>query len=590
MIERKRSRMFGIWLPLTCTLLVLDTAATPAQEPDLATIDKNENGVIEPAEIPVRDLTVIARYASLAGLEISSPMPIAAIKQGRERYLNSLDGGGAELQLAGEHEFGRVRQTSVRPFGTMGSFIDSYTPGVRQGTIATFQKFDANRDGLLTQEELSYAYRVYSRLWMRGDRDGNGMLTFPELAQSIAADQERRNAGRAHEQSTWNVDGLEITPQHRERAARLMTKYDRNKNGRLEAGEIPEDWKTGSFLTWADQNEDGQISQKEMQVGAAHDALDSDLASVRKRDPDLQHCAALAADIIRRFDLDKDRGLHRSEWQRIGGDLSDGDLNGNGLIVEDELARWLLSRVSTQAGADLPEDLPNWFLESDSDLDSQVTHAEFIAAQPSQLFPEFQYRDRNCDGIVTADELEGRGTLGSIRYTSSAPRVLPAEREVESAIFVPDAFTIADIDVEVFIVKNGDDDLNLRLVGPDGTTAVLFYTSSRKAWGGGPMFRGTLIDDEAPQAPQRLPQPPAHQSFRPQSVGSKTMASLSAFDGKPAKGNWRLMIGNKGQNKPAAGLLQAWSLLIKPPADGAGESSGENGSSAAASLIRTGTE
>jgi hypothetical protein len=51
-------------------------------------------------------------------------------------------------------------------------------------------------------------------------------------------------------------------------------------------------------------------------------------------------------------------------------------------------------------------------------------------------------------------------------------------------------------------LKDGDDDLDIRLIGPDGTTAALFYNGRRKAWGGGRMFNTTTIDDEAPQATQ----------------------------------------------------------------------------------------
>jgi len=283
---------------------------------------------------------------------------------------------------------------------------------------------------------------------MRGDRDSNGVLTFAELANSIAADRQRRNGSRAREQETWNVDGVKITPEHRQYAARWMTREDKNKNGRLESGEIPQDWKTGNFLKWADQNEDGRISRTELQIGAAHWMRDKELAQPLKGDPNMQHCAVLAADMIRRFDIDKYRALNRAEWQRIGGDVSSGDMNGNGLIVEAELSKWLLSRISSQAGADLTEDMPNWFVESDADLDAQVTLAEFVAAQSHNRLSEFQYQDRNSDGIVTPAELSRHGTAGKTRYVSGGQRVLEAKQVVYSEIFIPEEITIADIDVE----------------------------------------------------------------------------------------------------------------------------------------------
>lgn len=549
-----------------CAIGLLSTWCCPANafEPDLQAIDKNENGVIEPAEIPVRDLTVISRYASLVGLEIDQAMPIPALERGRNRYLDSLDGGSEELRLAGKREFGRLRQSTVRPFGNVGNFVDSYTSGVRKGTIVTFQKFDANRDGLLTREELSVSYRYYGQLWMRGDRDGNGVLTFSELAESIAADGVRRYTVGVEQQEIEVVDGVSITPAHRREADRLMSKFDRNKNRRLENSEVPPEWKSGNFLGLADRDEDGQITRDEMQFGAARAAADNQLAQQRKQDPNLDHCVTLAADLVRRFDLNKDRTLHSWEWQRIGGDISAGDLNGNGMIIESELAQWLLTRLSAQAASSLPTETPSWYLESDRDADRQVTQAEFVAARSADLLFEFEYYDRNSDGMVTADELGRRGA-GKSRYASSSPRVLEARHEIEAEIYVADAVTIADIDVHVSIVKNGDDDLELRLIGPDDTTAVLYYTGSRKAWGGGSIFRDTIIDDEAPTSSQRLPRPPAHRSFRPQSIGRNDMASLKAFYGKPAKGRWRLVVGNNARyDGGSAGLLQGWALLIEP--------------------------
>jgi subtilisin-like proprotein convertase family protein len=142
---------------------------------------------------------------------------------------------------------------------------------------------------------------------------------------------------------------------------------------------------------------------------------------------------------------------------------------------------------------------------------------------------------------------------------------LEAEHEVASAVFIPDDVLIADIDVQVSILKDGDDDLDLRLVGPDGTTAALYFTNRRKAWGGGRMFDDTLIDDEAPHSGSRLPSPPAHRSFRPQGMGDPQRSSLKVFYGKHAKGTWQLIVRNNARNRGrGAGLLNGWALLVKP--------------------------
>ena len=547
------------------TFLVVSATLAHAGEPDFSIIDRNENGVIEPTEIPAQELTVIARYASLSQLDISQPMPVEALLNGRAKYLQSLDGGGTELQLAGANDFGRMRDSGVRPFGIVGEFSNRYTPEARRGTISVFQKFDANRDGLLTQEELSVSYRSNVESWMRGDRDANGILTFPELANAVSAERERRKAAAAHQQSTWIVDGVEITAEHRAYAARLMNKFDKSGNGRLGSDEIPNDWKTDNVLLWADLNRDGQITGTEMHTGAARFLREEKLARQRKNDPNMRDCAALSADMMRRYDIDKDQSLGRSEWQRLGGHIANADLNGNGLIVSTELTTWLLGRLTSQPGAGLPENLPDWFLESDGDLNGQVMLAEFIASQTIDRHAEFSHYDRDADGIVTPAECQWTGGAGRTQYVSLGPRVLEAQKEVISEVFVPDEIRILDVDVQVSILKDGDDDLDIRLIGPDGTTASLYYDGRQKAWGGGRMFNNTIIDDEAPQSPQRLPSPPAHRSFRPQSMNDPKKLSLRAFYGKPAKGTWQLIVGNKAQNRgQSAGLLEGWALLVQP--------------------------
>ena len=571
MIERIQSRLrrYVELLPFAFILLLVSVVQTSAGEPDFSAIDKDGNGVIEPAEISAGDFSVIARYASLAGLEISKPMPVARLELGRGRYLQSLEGGDAAItlgkQAAGEHEFGQLNKGGVRPFGNAGDYAGTYTGYARGGAFSLFRKFDANRDGLLSQGELSNTYRSRSRSWMRGDRDKNGVLTFAEVVYSLSAEGERQGGARAHKQSTWNVDGVEITPQHRRLAARLMTKFDKNKNGNLEAYEVPNDWKRGDFLSKADLNGDGQISKAEMQMGSSHYVRENQRVAQLKKDPNMQHCEVLAAGMIRNFDRNKDRTLNSWEWPRIGGDIADGDLNGNGMIVKEELVTWLFNRVSSQPGANLPDDLPSWFLESDADLDGQVMMSEFVTAQSRSRLLEFSHYDRNSDGIVTPKECGERGGVGKTRYVSRTPRVLEAQKDVYSEIFIPDRIRIKDVDVQISIVKNGNEYLDIRLVGPDGTTAVLFYTSRRKAWDGGPLFNNTIIDDEAPRSLRRLPSPPSHHSFRPQSMGHPKLLSLKAFYGKPAKGTWRLVVGNKDRD---AGLLEGWALLVKSASTG----------------------
>ena len=555
----------GMVVALLCSL----GTVAESREPDFAALDAkgNENGYLESDEIPAEAFAIIARYASLAGLDMSRPLPLSGLGKGRLKYFENLDPsnepGSVWEGVAKEHDFGRIDgKAGIRPFGAAGNMVGEYTNGVRGWTRGTFRNWDSNRDGLLSREEVNNAYQKTALAsWFTADHDKNGMLTFSELADYFAASQVKRKISRAHDRSTWKVNDVEVTLKHRQHAEWLMDKLDKNDNGTLDRNEVPPEWKTGNGLSWADANGDGQVTTLEMQVGAVRFLGENELAAKRKENPDLKTCDNLAADFFRRYDKNGDKALDRFERAAIRGDVSAADLNNNGLVRRDELNQWLLTTLTSQQSSKLPDGLPVWFVESDIDLDGQVLLSEFLRSRPEAMTSEFERYDYNADGIVTAHESVSRTAGGKRRYSNASPSVFGANKESYSEVYIDDDWTIADIDVQIAIGKNGDDDIVLLLVGPDKTTVTLYYTSRLKAWGGGPLFEDTIIDDEAPKMTERLRLPPAHRSFRPQSMNHKGMPSLSAFYGKPARGTWRLVVRNKSR---AAGLLEGWALLVKP--------------------------
>lgn len=546
-------------------LFALVSASSLGDEPDLSEIDANGNGIIEPQEISNRDMIVLSRYASLARQDLSRSVKISDIEHGRDLYMQKLQGSSTITwpRTVDGRQFGREPASRIHPFGVLGQITGDFTDSVRDTTIQRFQQFDDNRDGLISPDERKYLYREQTAPWIRGDRDGNGLLTFAEMATAIAAEAQRSRNRQAYNRSTWKIDDLTVTPEHRDRARRWMQQFDRDHNHRLDGGEIPDDWKAGNMLTWSDENRDGRITESELFVGTARWMAARNLDRRVARDPNHQHGQQLAREMIRNHDRNKDEALMSWEWRTIGGDIASADLNTNGTITVDELSTWLFTQLNTQPGAGLPDELPSWFLESDLDLDGQVLMSEFVHIQSRNRLSEFQHCDRNADGIVTAKECSHQISRGKLRFFNGSPQVIEGKSTLRSEIMVTGDIMVSDLDVHVRIQKDGDDDLQLRLVGPDGTVATLYHTSRNKPWGGGRLFAGTFIDDEAPQSSGRLPSPPSHRSFRSQGLGNNTMNGVSVFYGKPASGTWQLVVSieatSAGQN---AGLLQSWSLLI----------------------------
>ncbi|MBO0699061.1 MAG: S8 family serine peptidase [Zavarzinella sp.] len=121
--------------------------------------------------------------------------------------------------------------------------------------------------------------------------------------------------------------------------------------------------------------------------------------------------------------------------------------------------------------------------------------------------------------------------------------------EVASAITVNQDIAISDLNVTVNVSHTYDSDLRMWLVGPDGTAVPLV----NRRGGSGDNFSNTTFDDEASQGIGQGAAPFAG-SFRPES-------SLSAFDGKSAKGTWYLVVEDVAMFD--TGRLNGWSMAVQ---------------------------
>ena len=122
----------------------------------------------------------------------------------------------------------------------------------------------------------------------------------------------------------------------------------------------------------------------------------------------------------------------------------------------------------------------------------------------------------------------------------------------EQVIVITDDEPIVDLNVQVFITHTFTGDLELSLIGPDGTEVML----SENHGGSGNNFTGTIFDDEADTA-ITSGSPPFSGSFRPDEL-------LSIFDDTLAEGEWKLHVVD--QAGIDTGSIDSWSLLLTYPA------------------------
>lgn len=117
-----------------------------------------------------------------------------------------------------------------------------------------------------------------------------------------------------------------------------------------------------------------------------------------------------------------------------------------------------------------------------------------------------------------------------------------------STLTISDSFTITDLDVQLTINHNRVSDLEVTLVGPDGTRVVLLSGA-----GSGVNYTDTILDDSAAQ-PIGSGSAPHTGRFRPQSP-------LSVFNGRDSLGTWRLEVRDRQFNLVEGDLI-FWQIIL----------------------------
>jgi Ca2+-binding EF-hand superfamily protein len=102
------------------------------------------------------------------------------------------------------------------------------------------------------------------------------------------------------------------------------------------------------------------------------------------------------------LDTDQDGQISLSEWLRGGKkreEFREYDLNDDGLITAEEVLRY----IKNHSRRPLPEGLPPWFQELDTDQDGQITLHEWLKGGNNAA--DFREYDLNDDGLITAEEV-----------------------------------------------------------------------------------------------------------------------------------------------------------------------------------------
>ena len=150
------------------------------------------------------------------------------------------------------------------------------------------------------------------------------------------------------------------------------------------------------------------------------------------------------------------------------------------------------------------------------------------------------------DGFSVAVGTPGYGT-GS-HDSTDVPQSISDNSTITSTIDIGEVATVADVDVGLSLTHTYDGDLDIFLIGPEGTRVEL----STDNGGTGEDFTDTIFDDEAATS-ITAGSAPFTGSFGPE-------GSLAALDGIGAAGTWTLEISDDSNGDH--GELLAWSLSL----------------------------
>lgn len=272
---------------------------------------------------------------------------------------------------------------------------------------SVFKKLDANNDGTVTSDEVSEDQkRFFNRLLRNADKDGDGKLT---LAEFQAGTQDERPADRPA-----SPGGERRRPEGGPNPAELEERFkqgDKNGNGKLEADEVPEEFRERfqTLIERADKDGDKALTLEEFRGGVM--AMGGNAPPGQPPKPGSPDGRPDAAMLFRNIDKNGDGKVTPDE---VGEERREGfkqmltraDADGDGALNLDEFRRGFGGEGRPNAppagGPPGPGGNTPLFDALDADRDGKISREEMYAAGDN-----LKKLDKNGDGAVTREELGG---------------------------------------------------------------------------------------------------------------------------------------------------------------------------------------
>ncbi|HIF34648.1 MAG TPA: hypothetical protein EYQ75_23920, partial [Planctomycetaceae bacterium] len=392
----------------------------------IARMDTNGNKMLDPSEMQGRSSFLIDRLSSVMRIDKSRPIPIDQIVRGFERLRNGGGGSGDSSRNRGSSSSSSSSQETeslvpgfgldlgldpVLGFGSLSEFFSvSVVDQDKKSAADRFTRYDRNKDGFLSQEELR------SGRWsddpMAYDRNKDGRISPSEMAVRYARRRVNESGGGGRESSSTSsvffTGGLassssggnsssskKVSKEEAERYGRfvsfMLTRYDRNKNGVLDKDE----WGSLSGdASGSDKNRDGKLDKDEMIHYLANRSSSRSSGGDRGGDRGRSFGGG-----------DRGRSSGGGDRGQYFTGRSEGSSGSSRQSKDDDRTSYrAMTPFDRLVKSGLEKELPDWFFEDDKNEDGQVKMHEYASRWDDATFDDFKQFDANRDGVITAAE------------------------------------------------------------------------------------------------------------------------------------------------------------------------------------------